>query len=106
MKWELFENIIRNHIDIMCPLKHFRVKQQKEQWITNELLELIKDKDTLLKHARKRKDKQLWIKATRYRNHCVKRLRDAKADFIKHNLDNNMGDQKKFWKNIQDVLPS
>ena len=60
----------------------------------------------MLRRARKRKDPQLWIEAKRLRNQCIRRLRDAKADFIKDNLENNMGNQKKFWKNIQDILPS
>ena len=105
-KWEVLEDIIRENIDKMCPLKDFKTKQKKEPWITNELIELIKDKDALLKRAKKRKDKQLWIEAKRLRNHCIRRLRVAKAEYIKENLDNNIGDQKKFWKNIQDVLPS
>ena len=85
-KWELFENIIREHIDNMCPLKHCKVKQQKEPWITNELLELIKDKDAILKCARKRKDIQLWAEARRLRNQCVNRLRDVRAEFIKKKI--------------------
>ena len=60
----------------------------------------------MLKRAKKRKDKQLWIEAKRLRNHCIRWLREAKAEYIKENLNNNIGDQKKFWKNIQDVLPS
>ena len=58
-KWDLFENIIRGTIDNMCPLKDFRIKQKKEPWISNELIELIKDKDNLLKRAKKSKDQQL-----------------------------------------------
>ena len=59
-----------------------------------------------MKRARKRKDENSWRDARRLRNQCVRRLRDAKAEYIKNNLDNNLGNQKKFWKNIQDVLPS
>ena len=105
-KWDIFENIIRENIDRMCPLKIFKIKQEKEPWVTNELIELIKDKDLILRRARKRKDHQLWTEAKRIRNQCISRIRKAKADFIKENLNNNIGDQKKFWKNIQDVLPS
>ena len=28
-KWEICENIIREHIDNMCPLKTFRIKAEK-----------------------------------------------------------------------------
>ena len=38
-KWEIFENIIRENINKMCPIKNFKIKQKKEPWITNELIE-------------------------------------------------------------------
>ena len=59
-----------------------------------------------MRRAKKRKDPQLWTEAKRVRNQCIKRLREARAEYIKTNLNNNIGDQKKFWKQIQEVLPS
>ena len=105
-KWEQIERIIRKTIDEMCtcPLKTFKIKQVKEPWISNRLIELIKDKDSALKRAKKKKDPQLWNEAKHQRNNCIKRLRTARADFIKENLDNDIGNQKKFWKNIQKVF--
>ena len=105
-KWECLLEIIKEHIDQMCPLKCFKIKQDKEPWISNQLIELIKDKDYALKGAKNKKDPILWAEAKRLRNNCTKRLRDARAEYIKENLDNNMGDQTKFWKNIQSVIPS
>ena len=55
-KWEIMEKIIRETIDPICPLKSFKIKQEKEPWITNELIEIIKDKDLALKRAKKKKD--------------------------------------------------
>ena len=46
--------IIYNSINPMCPIKVFRVKQEKELWITPALLELIKDKDSAMRRAKKR----------------------------------------------------
>ena len=105
-KWKEFENITRSCIELMCPIKQFKVKQEKEPWITPQLIELIKDKDLALKRAKKSKNPVLWREAKRIRNNCTKRLRDARAEFMRHNLDNNLGNQKKFWRNIQDVLPN
>ena len=105
-KWQEMLKIIHKAIDQMCPLKTFKIKQVKEPWITAPLIELIKDKDKAIKIAKKRKDDpQLWITAKRLRNNCTNRLRKARADFIKENLENNMGNSKKFWRNIQEVLP-
>ena len=77
------EQIIRENIDIMCPLKTFKIKQEKEPWISDQLIELIKDKDHALRRAKKRKDPQLWKEAKRLRNNCIKRLRDARAEYIR-----------------------
>ena len=105
-KWNCLLEIMRECIDKMCPLKMFKIKQEKEPWISNQLIELIKDKDHALKKAKNKKDPMLWTEAKRLRNSCTKRLREARAEYIKDNLENNMGNQKKFWKNIQNVIPS
>ena len=99
-KWKEMLGIILKSIDIMCPVKVFRVKQEKEQWITPPLLELIKDKDNAMKRAKKRKDPELWKLAKSLRNNCTKRIREARANFIKENLNNNLGNSKKFCAGI------
>ena len=105
-KWDILLEMINDIIDTRCPVKCYRVKQEKEPWITPPLLELIKDKDNALKKAKRKKDEHLWKEAKRLRNDCTKRLRNARADYIKENLDNNKGNSKKFWKNIQNILPN
>ena len=42
--WEYFISNITRTIDVMCPLKSFRIKNLKDPWITNEILENIHDK--------------------------------------------------------------
>ena len=105
-KWNQLIKIINNIIDISCPVKTFKIKPQKEPWITAPLIELIEDKDVSLRQAQRRKDPQLWNEAKRLRNACTNRLRKARADYIKENLDNNAGNSKIFWKNIEEVLPN
>ena len=105
-QWEYWLLLIKTELDKMCPLKTFKIKQIKQQWITPRLIELIKDKDVALKNAKKAKNPALWTEAKRLRNACTNRLRRAKADFIKEQLTIHTNDQKKFWKNIQEVLPN
>ena len=71
-KWNQRIKIINNIIDISCPVKTFKIKQQKEPRITAPLIELIKDKDAALRQAKRRKDPQLWNEAKRLRNACTK----------------------------------
>ena len=44
-KWDFLLNILKSAIENMCPLKTFKIKQEKELWITLQLIELIKDKE-------------------------------------------------------------
>ena len=39
------------------------------------------------------------------RNNCLKCVRQAKADFIREKLEENKCDSKKFWNNINSLLP-
>ena len=45
----------------MCPTKNFKVSAGMEPWITNKLLEEIRDKDLALKKARKSRKDGDWV---------------------------------------------
>ena len=105
-QWFYFEKNISNIIDIMCPKKTFRINQIKQLWITPRLLELILDKDRALKNAKKIKNVELWKEAKRLRNVCTNRLRKAKADYVREQLEIHSNHQNFFLKNIQEVLPN
>ena len=49
--WEYYVSRIRSAIDEMCPIRNFVIKNRKDPWITNEILEEIHDKDRLLHKA-------------------------------------------------------
>ena len=67
---------------------------------------LIKDKDFKLAKAKKSKLPVDLTEARKIRNFCTKRLRKAKAEFIRDKMEATGGDQKKFWKTIQDIIPN
>ena len=106
-QWDKWLNNIHDILNVMCPSKTFKISQIKQPWITPRLIELIKDKDKVLKNAKKHKDKpELWVEAKRFRNACTNRLRKARADYIKDQLVTHSNNQKKFWNHIQNVLPT
>ena len=61
--WEYYVSRIRSAIDEMCPIRNFVIKNRKDPWITNEILEEIHDKDRLLHNAKKTGLDQDWINA-------------------------------------------
>ena len=104
--WRILVKHIKSTLDAMCPLKIYKIAQEKEPWMSNEILEMIKDKDRLLRRAKNKNTEQDWIVARNFRNRTNHYIKQAKANFIKDNLNNHQNNAKKFWQNIKDVLPS
>lgn len=103
--WDIMYNKIINHISTMCPVRHFKVKEREVPWITNELIELINDKDRALSKAKKSNKTEDWKKARKLRNDANKATKIAKAKYIQNNLYRFSGDVKKFWKTISELIP-
>ena len=70
--WDILYQNIKQIIDVMCPLKDYRVKNSNKPWITDELLEQIKDKDRALKRAKRTKKDDDWIIARRLRTTALR----------------------------------
>ena len=90
----------------MCPIRSFHVKNYRPNWITNELLEQIKDRDYFYSKAKSTGNEDDWNIAKYLRNLNNANIRRAKREFILEELEANADNCKKFWKVIQDVIPS
>ena len=103
--WNLLENNILRLADNTCPIKKFRVSAQREPWVTNEAIEAIKDKDSLLKRAKRTRKATDWEAARRARNRVGRDLENLRSDYLKRQQEINKNDPKKFWKNIAAIFP-
>ena len=90
----------------MCPLKCFRVPEARELWLTNEALEAIRDKDRLLRRARKTKSSVDWEAARVACNTVGRQIENLRIDFLKNQQVLHKADPKKFWSTISTVIPS
>ena len=90
----------------MCPEKTFKIKKLKDPWISQEILEGIKDKDLLLSRAKDSNNPEDWKNARNRQNEVKDIVKNAKSDFIKENLNEHKNDSNKFWKTMSNVLPS
>ena len=104
--WSILYKAILNVIDIMCPQKIFNIKKMRDPWVSDELLEVLYEKDRLLKKAKRTKLEADWIKAKNARNNANNIARNAKSNFIKENLEIHKNDSKSFWKSINTILPN
>ena len=104
--WNAILDTINPILDSMCPLRSFRIKNYRPEWMTDELIEQIKDRDYFYKKAKSKGNQDDWNIARHLRNTTNTNIRGAKKDFILTQLRNNSSDAKKFWKTIHEVIPS
>ena len=103
--WDFIIKMIENVADTMCPLRERVVKEKGEIWLTNEILELIYDKDNAWKLAKKTNKQEDINYAKRLRNQTLSTIRRAKANFVQEELNGDIS-AKKFWEKINYVLPN
>ena len=82
-----------------CEIKKMS-RQKLHPWLTNELLELQRDREYFFDRARKTNNPGDWFIASRLRNRVNQAVRSAKADYIKGELEHCQHDPKKYWRVI------
>lgn len=69
-------------IDLHCPKKRLRVRKNRPQFISEELIKLMRDRDLAFKQARKSKVPRDWNQAKLLRSTVQTKLFEAKRDYI------------------------
>ena len=103
--WDIMEQFLTDFLDQNCPIKSFRTKDKTPMWVTREVILLGKDRDRAWKKARLSNNDEDWENAKRLRNWANNASKAAKAHYLQNELNNNLADPKKFWRNIKTVLP-
>ena len=92
-------------LDKHCPVKSFSDPKYDDPWMTKEMYEIMRDKNSKLALARRSKllgDKKIASKARNASN----RMNDkARRTYIKDTLIENEDDHKRFWRIINSILP-
>lgn len=101
--WEIMIKTIRNVLDQHYPIKLYKNVPTKAKWITNEIFELMRNRDNIYKEARLLKTPELWNEAKKLRNIVSDTCKKAKRDFIHSNIMNNRENPQKFWGEISKV---
>ena len=105
-KWEFMLDEFEKEIDNQCPFSKFRLKKSKPNYITDDLLNQIKNRDYYYKKAKKTLSDDDWNVAKYLRNQTNKNIRTAKAQYTISQLDACQNDSAKFWRIIKEVVPS
>ena len=103
--WEEMLKIITDEANRQCPVRSFKIRNTKPCWLTNELIEQMKDRDYFYRKAKSLNSEDDWNIAKFHRNQVNFNVRRAKADYIKDQLRHNEGNSAKFWRTIKQIMP-
>ena len=92
--------------DVQCPVKRFKVKTSRPEWLSLELLEMARDRDMSARLAKRKNDGEHWQILRDTRNEYNACLKNAKNDYIIEQLNRCLTDQNRFWATIKDILPN
>ena len=103
--WGIMLSRITDKLDKMCPFRKSYIRNYRPEWVNEDLLEQINDRDYFYKKAKITKEEDDWNIAKHLRNVTNTNIRKARSDFIIQELNDTRDNYKKFWKNIKEVFP-
>lgn len=102
--WNFFYTEVLKVIDNHAPWALVKVKGRHLPWITGDLIFLFKQRDKAWVRYHLTKDLVDWTEYKRLRNVCTVKTRNAKSDYYKNSLLNDLTNPKHFWKKLNYLL--
>ena len=103
--WDLLYQNMTNILGKLCPEKRFKFAKNRPTWITNDLINLMKERDSWLQLFLKSRLEIDKKKMRRVRNLVNVSVKNARADVVKDQLETHKNDPKKFWKELNNLIP-
>ena len=107
--WDVLMRNISQSLDTLCPIKPLTVVDCKPGWLSNAILLQMRERDKAFRKARRTKLHADWDRAKQIRNELSRyttNIKTAKSYFIRTKLENNKNNPRKFWKQINELLPN
>ena len=74
-------------------------------WMTGDIKKNIRQRDYLLKKARKTSHNEDWLAYKLMRNRVTNSIKKAKQTYNKKLIENHQGDAKAFWRTMKSIFP-
>ena len=104
--WNLFKTTFVTVADRHAPVIQRRVRGMDNcPWLNNKIKLDMRQRDYLLKRARKTNHSEDWANYRLHRNRVTKSLKKAKSSYNRQLIDNCGNDHRAFWKTMKKILP-
>lgn len=105
IQWNLMQEYLTKVADLICPLKTFKVTKYRPKYLTDEIIEIIKERDIVYRLARQHNDDSYWQRGAELAKTVTNLVKNSKKEFILDQLEKNRTDSKKFWNTVKILLP-
>jgi len=101
--WSIFKTKLLSVIDEIAPVKNVRIKQNTNPWMTDEIIQLIQERNTALKKFRKTKENTWYDTYLYLRNQVQYKKTKAKSDYFTNQINEHKNHPKKLWKTLNSM---
>lgn len=98
------EPLFVSKCDKHAPMMKKKVRGQNCPCLTNEIKQIMRERDSYLKKARRPNAEVHWSSYRRIRNRVVNKIKFEKGRYSKETLENNMDDPKTFWNTVKGIF--
>ena len=98
--WKIMYSRIDDVENKLCSMKDFKFAKEKPKWMSDDLIELMKNRDINLKQYLKTKTEVDKKEMRRLRNMVNVAIRNARNEYVKGQLEIHQKNTNKFWKHI------
>jgi len=96
-RWNMWKLLFNSILDEHAPLRKSRKKKNQVPWFTDEVRELVKERNHLWKKARRTKDENVWVEFRMVRNYVTAELRRSKRAYFEGVVWQSRRQPKKLW---------
>ena len=96
-----FFTVVNKHI----PLCHKRIRKNACPWITDDIVDLMKQRDNVHRAALLSKEDELWRSYRTLKNKVTHIIRKGKKEFHCNSIHENRGNSRNIWKCLKHVIP-
>ena len=101
-----FRAALHSTLDVHAPLKTFKIRNRSCPYVTNEIRELMKSRDTLLRRFQRTRDEGDWAVYKEYRNRVKTKIKVASKVYTLNEVRNHKHNPRSLWKTINNMIPS
>ena len=102
--WHYILSEVCDILAIMCPLKTFKIPVSKPDWLTDEIITCINDRNKYVRLFKRTGCADFFVLSNFLRNKITKLIFKEKRSVIITKLNMNRKNPKKFWREIKSLL--